>query len=131
MKAVDLAVLANSQLLVNSRKYDAAIESLNYFVDILPNDARAHYFLGEAKRKKNPHGSFSERIASYQKALEADPSLDAPYRELGMAYRQQGEAEKAKQAYKTYLQMSPNALDAPLIKWYHDNIDATKSAVLN
>ncbi len=131
LKAVDLAVLANSQLLVNSRKYDAAIESLNYFVDILPNDARAHYFLGEAKRKKNPHGSFSGRIASYQKALEADPNLDAPYRELGMTYRQQGEAEKAKQAYKTYLQMSPNALDAPLIKWYHDNIDATKSAVLN
>lgn len=125
LNAVSLAVLSNIQLDVHKRKFDSAIEGLNNFTETLPNDARGYYFLGEAYRKKSPEGDFDQRIKSYQSAIGNDSSLAEPQREIGMAYRQQGNLNKARDAFTQYLNKNPNATDAPIIAWYRDNLDSS------
>jgi len=122
LRSVSLAVLSNSQLLVARRQFDAAIASLSDFTQILPNDSRGHYFLGEVYRKQNPQGNFDARIAAYQQSIANDKSLAEPYRELGMAFRQQGERDKARDAFSSYLNRAPKAVDVPIITWYRDNL---------
>lgn len=125
LNAVSLAVLSNIQLEVQKRNFDTAIAGLYKFTQTLSNDPRGFYFLAEAYRKKSPEGDFDERISAYQNAILNDSSLADPYREIGMAYRQQGKLEQAKDALEYYLSKAPNAADAPIIAWYRDNLNSS------
>jgi len=125
-KAVRLAILSNSQLLVNFRQFDDAVASLKDFSETLPNDASGQYLLGEVYRKQTPQGNFAPRIAAYQQAVASNAKLAEPHRELGMAYRQQGKKAKAKAAFSEYLRLAPEAADVPIITWYRDNIDTAQ-----
>lgn len=122
LKNVRLAVLSNSQLLVQTHQYDEAIASLSDFTATLSSDAEAEFLLGEVYRKQTPQGNFDTRIGAYQKAIAIKPNLAEPYRELGMVYRQQGKREEAAQAYRKYLELKPDAADAPIMRWYLDNL---------
>ena len=122
LQAVSVAVLSNSQLLLQSRQFDLAIPALTKFTKTLKDDATGHYLLGEAYRKQDPEGSFDERTGAYLNSIRSDPSMAEPYRELGLAYRQQGKLESASGALTQYLDRAPNAADAPIIIWYRDNL---------
>ena len=65
-----------------------------------------------------------EVFAAYQ-ACTAQP--DAPvanYRELGMLYRDAGNAPAATHAFEDYLKRAPSAADAPIIKLYIEELRA-------
>ncbi|MEM7359724.1 MAG: M48 family metalloprotease [Pseudomonadota bacterium] len=131
LKAVRLAVLSNSQLLVQAHQYEDAIASLSDFTSTLNQDAEAEFLLGEVYRKQTPQGNFETRIGAYQKSVTIKPELAEPYRELGMAYRQQGKREEAAQAYRRYLELKPDAPDAPIMQWYLDNLATAEPATGN
>jgi len=122
MSAVRLALLSNSQLQVERRLYDSAIENLKSFTSNIPEDARGHYLLGEALRKQKPESNYDARISAYQSAIASNSNFAEPYRELGMAYRQQRKQQQAYEAFSQYLKLAPTAPDAPIINWYRDNL---------
>jgi len=124
--AVRMAILSNSQLLVKFRMFEDAVASLQDFSDTLPNDASGQFLLGEVYRKQTPQGNFEARIAAYKKAIANDAQLAEPHRELGMAYRQVGETNKAEAAFTSYLNLTPTAADAPIVSWYRANLGAAK-----
>lgn len=53
------------------------------------------------------------------------------HKELGMAYRQQGQNTQAATALGTYLELAPDAADAPIIQWYLQamNVPASPQAL--
>lgn len=122
LRAVQLAVLANSQLQVQSRQFDAAIERLQVYTAAVADDPTGHYLLGEAYRKQSPEGNFDQRTAAYRNAVAVDGSFAAAWRELGMAYRQQRSVDEAQQAFDKYLMLAPQAADAPIITWYRASL---------
>ena len=124
LRAVQLAVLTNSQLQVQNREFDLAIARLRAFTESVGDVAAGHYLLGEAYRKRSPEGDFDMRIAAYRDALAADAGFSQAWRELDMAYRQQKMPEKALDAFDKYLQLNPLAADVPIITWYRDSLSA-------
>jgi len=73
----------------------------------------------EALRLEAPDGpDFGPRIAAYTAAVEADPGYALAYKEIGMAQRQQGNPGAARAALEKYLALSPDAVDAGIIRWY-------------
>jgi predicted Zn-dependent protease len=122
LRAIRLAALVNSQLQVENRQFEIAISRLEKYTQVLSDDESGFYLLGEAYRKQNPGGNFETRITAYQNALAINASFAEPYRELGLAFRQQGQKEKAQQALSKYLVLAPTAADVPIITWYRDNL---------
>lgn len=125
LRAVQVGVLANTQLLVHNREFESAIADLERFTTVVADEPTGFFLLGEAYRKRNPEGDYEQRIAAYKKALSVDDSFAAAWRELGMAYRQQGRVADAELAFNRYLALDAGAADAPIISWYRDTLGAT------
>ena len=66
-------------------------------MEIKPNDAKAHYYLGIAYNKKD---AVDEAISELQKAIAIDPTDGRSYYFLGVAYDKKGLARQAKEAYR-------------------------------
>jgi predicted Zn-dependent protease len=128
LSAVRLAALSNSQLQLQNRDFDVAIERLIRYTELLGDDPTGHYLLAEAYRKRDPETSFVQRIAAYEAAIRIKTDFAEPYRELGMAYRQQGDMDKAHGAYSEYLRLAPTAADAPIMRWYLENLSSASSS---
>ena len=54
------------------------------------------------------HGLWSEAANHWQKAVEIDPTYAAAWNNLGIAYEQQGQFNKARLAYEKAVQLDPN-----------------------
>lgn len=55
---------------------------------------------------------FAEAARWFENAIKMDPSRAIAYMNLGDAYARAGEGEKAKTAYRTYLELAPNGASA-------------------
>ncbi|MFT6408764.1 MAG: Flp pilus assembly protein TadD [Arenicella sp.] len=124
LQAVRLAAISNSQLQIDGREFGMAIQRLKRLTNSLHDNATSHYLLGEAYRKQNNQANLESSIDAYQKAVAIKPNFSEPWRELGMAYRRQGQVAKAKEASEKYLSLRPEAEDAPIINWYQKNLAA-------
>jgi tetratricopeptide (TPR) repeat protein len=68
-----------------------------------PGYAAAAFQLGIVH---SDQGAYSEAIADYRKALEADPQLEEVHYRLAQAYRQVGETDKAREELRVYTQLA-------------------------
>ena len=68
-----------------------------------PGHAAAAFQLGIVH---SDQGAYSEAIADYRKALEADPQLEEAHYRLEQAYRQVGETDKAREELRVYTQLA-------------------------
>ncbi len=126
LRAVQLGVLANSQLLVQDRDFEEAIASLEQFTSAVPDKPTGFFLLGEAYRKRTPEGDYEQRVTAYRQTLAVNDGFAAAWRELGMAQRQQGRPAEAGAAFSRYLELAPDAADAPIIAWYRDRLGAAQ-----
>ena len=76
---------------------------LNTSIQIDPKYAPAALLLGIVHAEK---GAYRDAIADYRRALDADPQLEEAHYRLAQAYRQIGEADKAKEELRLYAQLS-------------------------
>ncbi len=106
----------------SSEKYiDSYIERFN-------DDPNGYYLKGELfrqrqdgpKKKKirDKTPDYPKAIAAYNKALERDNNFAQSYRGMGRVYQLQDMKEKARQAYKKYLELNPRAADRGYIEKY-------------
>ena len=53
-------------------------------------------------------GLWREALAHWERAVKLDPSYAAAYNNLAIGYEQQGDFEKARNAYEKALELNPN-----------------------
>jgi predicted Zn-dependent protease len=90
-----------------------------------PTSPRAHFLLGTYFRKTSGStGTYTpQAIAAYREALRLNPAFGEASRDLGLIYRAQGDAPQAVEALRHYLSLNPDAVDAPIIRGYIDELE--------
>jgi uncharacterized caspase-like protein/peptidoglycan/xylan/chitin deacetylase (PgdA/CDA1 family) len=106
---------ANDQglLLYKEKQYAAAEAQFTEALKLRPNFALAANNLGFVFYKQD---KFSEAARWFENAVKMDPSRAIAYMNLGDAYSRAGEKDKAKGAYKTYLELAPSGSGASYAK---------------
>lgn len=79
---------------------------------------RMHYYRGEVYRLRNGKGDLEAAMADYRQAVAQKDGPPAAWRGLGLILRQQGKNDEARQSLGRYLELVPDAPDAPLLKTY-------------
>jgi len=87
------------------QEIDRAIEMFKQYVGVAPDHAESHHFLGRAYQQKRMYG---EAIASFQRALEKDPSITPLVFRIAQLYEFQGNQHQAREYYQRYLSMVPS-----------------------
>ena len=83
-------------------------------------DERAdlHYFRGEARRLRAADGDLDAAMADLQRAVTLGGEPPQAHRALGYIHQKRNEAAQAREAFGRYLEHSPDAPDANLIRLY-------------
>jgi uncharacterized caspase-like protein len=95
--------------LYKEKQYAQAEAQFTEALKLRPNFALAANNLGFVYYKQD---KFAEAARWFENAIRMDPSRAIAYMNLGDAYARAGDAEKAKTAYKTYLELAPNGSGA-------------------
>jgi predicted Zn-dependent protease len=77
-----------------------------------------YYYKGEAYRTRRGAGDDALALEAYELATTHADAPAAAWRELAQGYRAKGDQERATQAFRTYLEASPQAEDRLLIESY-------------
>ncbi|BDT57938.1 polysaccharide deacetylase [Massilia varians] len=106
---------ANDQglLLYKEKQYAQAEAQFTEALKLRPNFALAANNLGFVFYKQD---RFAEAARWFENAVKMDPSRAIAYMNLGDAYARGGDKDKAKSAYKTYLELAPTGSGASYAK---------------
>lgn len=116
----------NAALDLEEGRLNLAGDGLKRVLALTPNDAVAHDLLGrvyekradEAKTAEDKTRLEQEALALYNEALRLDPAYAEPYRGKGLIAFRAGRRSEAREAFKRYLALRPDAADAQQIKDY-------------
>ncbi len=86
------------------RQYDKAIEAMEKYVKLLPNEPNPHDSYGEMLRLS---GRFDDALAQYRLALKIDPTFYISQKELGETYAIMGQEERARAEYARAIHEAP------------------------
>jgi len=87
-----------------------------------PEQAEYAYARGEVYRLRAKNNDLDLALADYQSAVKAGSEPAETYRGLGVIYRQRKQVDDAKSSFARYLEVAPNAPDAPMIKSYLEEL---------
>jgi predicted Zn-dependent protease len=118
MRKITPVLLANASLDIAMGRYGSAQRDIERFLQIDPQNAKAHYSLGELYRQKNEENDIENAIREYDLSVNYDPSYAAPHKSLGILYYKQGHPEKSKWEFERYLFLAPDAKDRKYIEQY-------------
>jgi tetratricopeptide (TPR) repeat protein len=112
-------------------RFELARIRLDHVLAVTPTDPVAHLYLGdlyrlEAQRATHPEDKarLLERARrAYERAAVLDPAYPHPFRQLGLLYYQSRDTEKAKDAFRKYLALKPDAPDARRVREYLVELD--------
>ena len=90
-------------------KLDEAVTAFQKALLIKPDDAQAHYNLGNVFQNQ---GRLEEAMETYKKALSIKPDYAEAFNNLGNALKQQGKLEEAIEAYNKAISIKPDYADA-------------------
>jgi predicted Zn-dependent protease len=117
--AVAEVLLINALLDLDLGRFNTARAAVEKHLRGRPESARGYFVLGELERradKGQPH--LGRAITAYKRAARLDPTYAEPRRELGLLYRAEGRSAQARAELQRYLELSPDAVDAPIIRDY-------------
>jgi uncharacterized caspase-like protein len=99
--------------LYKEKQYAQAEAQFTEALKLRPNFALAANNLGFVFYKQD---KYAEAARWFENAIRMDPSRASAYINLGAAYARAGQLEKARVAYKTYLELAPNGSGAGYAK---------------
>lgn len=116
----------NARLELRMGRFGAAQEQVDRALAELPVDAQTYLALGELLRLRAQRARGAadrdelarRALAAYEQSARLDPGLAEVARELGLLYYQQGQVERAREAFTRYLTLSPEAPDAARVQEY-------------
>ena len=116
---------------IRAGRFPVAQRQLDRVLALTPRDPIAHMYYGDLHRlqaqrardiaRKDEHARLA--LASYETAVDLDPTAPEPHRQLGFLYYQQKDTAKAKAAFEKYLALKPTGSDARRIKEYLVELD--------
>ena len=96
------------------REYDKAIQAMEEYVKLLPNEPNPHDSYGEMLRLS---GRFDDALEQYRIALKIDPTFYISQKELGETYAVMGQEERAREEYAKAIHEAPgNGLKAEYLQ---------------
>jgi predicted Zn-dependent protease len=121
-----VVVRENAALEIRGGRFNTAKAQLDRALALAPKDPVTHLYYGDlyriqAQRARQPEdkpGLIAQARQAYERAAELDPTYPDPFRQLGFLYYQTHEGEKAKEAFRRYLALKPDAPDARRIREY-------------
>jgi predicted O-linked N-acetylglucosamine transferase (SPINDLY family) len=87
-------------------KFNDAVNALQKAAELLPNDAEAHYNLGNILKDLK---QLNEAAASYRRALKITPNIDGGHNNLGNVLRDLGQLKEAAASYRRALAINPKS----------------------
>jgi len=119
-------VRENASLDIRAGRFGLAKSQLDRVLALAPRDPTTHLYYGDlfrlqAQRAKNPADKpalLEQARKAYERAAQLDATYPDPFRQLGFLYYQSTDIEKAKDAFRRYLALKPDAPDARRIKEY-------------
>ena len=112
-------LLDNAVLDLHLGRVQTARAAIEKHLQQHPKSARAYFLLGEVHRRSGQAELDNQRaVSAYQEAVRLDPTYAEPHRELGLLYRAKNERDRARAEFDQYLALSPQAVDAPIIRGY-------------
>ena len=88
--------------------------------DIAPDDSpfkdKVNQDMQDMADKLLGQGEVAEACTRGEEAKRMSPRLPSVYKFLGKCYMRAGRAQQANDNYKKYLELAPNATDAPFVK---------------
>jgi len=81
-----------------------------------PDDPPLLHYKGEAHRLRNADGDREVALTDLSAAVTKANPLPISHRSLGFLHRSMGQPEKAREHFKLYLEMAPDAVDAEMIR---------------
>lgn len=106
------AIKTNSELNIKSGRTELAREALRSYAKHAEESTEYWYLLGEVYRLNDEDDA---ALSAYQKAASNQPGILAAFREIGHLYRKRNQNELAVQYYQKYLDLEPDAVEAPII----------------
>jgi predicted Zn-dependent protease len=121
----------NALLDIRAGRFKLAEDQLARVMAITPKDPLAHLYVGDLYRLQaqraraaEARGVFARKaLDAYERSAELDPAFPDPFRQLGFLYYQQKENDRAREAFKRYLALKPDAPDGGRIKEYLVELD--------
>ncbi len=120
--------LDNFQLFLEAGMFNAAKRSIGNFIEKNPESVEGYFYLGElyrqrqekSKRRKkyDKPADYREALKAYDQALSLDPGYAAAFRGKGRVLQKQGDKTAAKEAFKQYLNLAPQADDREYIEQF-------------
>ncbi len=116
----------NAELDIKAGRFALAQKQLDRVLAVTPKDPIAHLYYGDLYRLQAQRARSAadkaelsrKALDEYERSASLDPTYPDPFRQLGLLYYQQKDAERAKAAFEKYLALKPEAPDARRIKEY-------------
>ncbi|MBT8340978.1 MAG: M48 family metalloprotease [Desulfatitalea sp.] len=119
-------ILDNAVLDIKLGRFEHAQRGIEKYLALVPEDAAAYFYLGEAFNQRGGDEDIQHSIRNYEKSIALDPASAQAYRKLGLAYYKNGENFQASKYLRKYLTYSPQAADRKFIEYYLEQIDTSK-----
>ncbi len=97
----------------------ATVEAAEVLAALSPGDPQTHYALGVRHDETFEPGSLDAAQVSFERAVARSPNSYLLWLQLGRAFEQNGEDEKAEQALARALELAPNYAS---VKWAYGNL---------
>ncbi len=111
-------VLDNARLDLRQGRFFVAQRTVEKFLAVEPNDARAYFLLGEIFRQRGRQDDAAAAIKNYEKSISLNPSFAEPHKAMGLIHYKDGEKLLAKKYFESCLLLSPDIADKAYIQGY-------------
>jgi len=111
-------ILDNARLDLRRGRFLVAQRSVEKFLVLKPDDARAYFLLGEILRQRGRQDDAAAAIKYYEKSISLNPSYPEPRKAMGLIHYKDGEKRLAKKYFESCLLLSPDTIDRAYIQGY-------------
>jgi tetratricopeptide (TPR) repeat protein len=111
-------VLDNARLDLRQGRFLVAQRTVEKFLTVKPDDARAYFLLGEIFRQRCRQDDATAAIKYYEKSISLNPSFPEPHKAMGLIHYKEGEKRLAKKYFESCLLLSPDTADKAYIQGY-------------
>jgi len=118
MKQASHVVLDDAMLLLALGRFSLAESQIQRVLGPAPQNAVAHFDLGEVYRQRNSVGDLDKADHQFRQAAELDDRYAEPHRALGLIYKKQGRDRDTRAEWERYLMLAPTARDRGYIEQY-------------
>jgi tetratricopeptide (TPR) repeat protein len=101
-------LLSNAGLNLRCGRYGQARQDLKRYLQMRPEDARAHHLLGESYRRQGGKSLIEPALTCYREAIRIDGGYASAHKALGMLHYKEGHKRLAVHHFETALSLSPN-----------------------